>query len=126
MKPEVMVSGCMAESEAFSEPVVMAVVTTVQKLEKNPPILTSMPGPKRRCWNKCDKEVYREQRVRPDEYGSRLPALSQQLAENEDQGCREKHHQEHLENVREGAGVLEGIGGIGSVVSSTVCSDLHY
>ena len=35
----------MAESEALTEPVVTAVVTTVQKAEKNPPNRTSMPGP---------------------------------------------------------------------------------
>ena len=37
--------GCIAASDELTEPVVTAVVTTVQKAEKKPPILVSIPGP---------------------------------------------------------------------------------
>ena len=43
-KPESTLSGGIADKEAFTEPVVNAVVVVVQKAEKNPPILVSMPA----------------------------------------------------------------------------------
>src|SRR5450759_849743 len=50
MKPERTFSGFIADSEAFTEPVVNAVVVVVQKAEKNPPILVSIPAPEGRFW----------------------------------------------------------------------------
>ena len=40
-----MVSACIPPREELTEPVVTAVVTTVQNAEKNPPNLVSMPAP---------------------------------------------------------------------------------
>src|SRR5208337_906041 len=46
MKAERMTRGCMAERLALTEPVVTAVVTTVQNADMKPPILVSIPGPR--------------------------------------------------------------------------------
>src|SRR5207244_13542870 len=44
LKAERMTSGFTADRDALSEPVVTAVVTTVQKVEKKPTNVTSIPG----------------------------------------------------------------------------------
>ena len=46
MKAERMTSGFIPAKFAFTEPVVTAVVTTVQNVEKKPPKRTSMPRPR--------------------------------------------------------------------------------
>src|SRR2546422_11381850 len=45
LNAESMTSGFTLDSDALTEPVVTAVVTTVQKTEKQPPQRTSIPGP---------------------------------------------------------------------------------
>src|SRR5712691_5702961 len=45
LKVESMTRGFMLDRDALTEPVVTAVVTTVQKTEKKPPKRTSIPGP---------------------------------------------------------------------------------
>ena len=45
LNAESMTSGFTPDRDALTEPVVTAVVTTVQKTEKKPPKRTSIPGP---------------------------------------------------------------------------------
>ena len=45
LNAESMTNGFTPDRDALTEPVVTAVVTTVQKTEKKPPKRTSIPGP---------------------------------------------------------------------------------
>ena len=45
MKPPRMTSGCIPASAELTDPVVTAVVTTVQNADMKPPNLVSMSGP---------------------------------------------------------------------------------
>ena len=82
----------MADNEAFTEPVVNAVVVVVQKAEKNPPILVSIPAPEGRFGRNPIMRSNDEESVCADEDWSGFFFLSQQSTENKYQCCGQEHH----------------------------------
>ncbi len=120
-----MTRACSPPREELTEPVVTAVVTTVQKAEKKPPNRVSIPGPSTVFGMNPITRSIAKRRYAPDEQRSRLALLAEDLPIDEAKGGRQEEHQEYLEDVGGRAGVLERVGGVGAVVPPSVGPQLH-